>query len=112
MNQVYKRLRGLPGPPPLCELFCKKSTDSNYLSPFGRFFTDFSQALPKFHVTSSINEANHMFHEVLRIWSFVPGIVTAIWYGGFNAARYGWSLGRKTFFLHYLQHVKSPQGNH
>ena len=53
-----------------------------------------------------------MFHEVLRIWSFVPGIATAIWYGGFNATRYGWSLGRKTFFLHYLQHVKSPQGNH
>ncbi len=53
-----------------------------------------------------------MFQEVLRIWSFVPGIATAIWYGGFNAARYGWSLGRKTFLLHYLQHVKSPQGNH
>lgn len=50
-----------------------------------------------------------MFSEVFKAWSTLPGITVACWYGGSVAKKYGWSMGKKAFLLHYLAARKSPK---
>ena len=49
-----------------------------------------------------------MFTEIIKAWSNLPGITAALWYSGFVAKRYGWSMARKAFLLHYFSATKSP----
>jgi hypothetical protein len=53
-----------------------------------------------------------MFTEIIKAWSTVPGITAAFWYSGFVAKRYGWSMGRKAFLLHYFTVTKSRELAH
>lgn len=53
-----------------------------------------------------------MVTEIIKVWSTVPCIAAALWYSGFVTKRYGWSMGRKAFLLHYFTATKSPKLEH
>jgi hypothetical protein len=53
-----------------------------------------------------------MVTEIIKAWSTVPGITTALWYNGFVAKEYGWSMARKAFLQHYFTATKSPKLEH